>query len=210
MLILLEKGGPVMWPLVLLSFFSMTFIIERSIFFWKESSKRKPLDTQRILSFIEKGKFVEAEDMARRSKDDYISRTLLNGIVHREYSLSRALETQALNELRRMKKYLPILDTIITSAPLLGILGTVIGIISSFQILSVASVADPMSVTKGIAAALITTAYGLVVALGTLIPYNIFQSRYQAAAEELESNCSVLEIIMQKLPENAELISNRL
>ncbi len=189
-----------MWPLILLSFISVTFIIERSVFFWLESRKRKPRDTQRILSFAEKGKLAEAEGMARRSHTDFIARALLNGLVHREYSLSRALETQALIELRRVKKHLPILDTVITAAPLLGILGTVIGIIASFDILGNQGVSDPMAVTAGISQALITTAFGLIIALITLIPYNIFQTRYQRAVEELESNCSVLEIIMQKEP----------
>lgn len=201
MITIFEKGGIIMWPLILLSFTSVTFIIERSIFFWLEARKRKPLDTQRILSFAEKGKLEEAESAARRSLSDFIARTLLNGLVHREYSLSRALETQSLIELRRMKRHLPILDTVITAAPLLGILGTVIGIISSFDILGNQGISDPMAVTMGISEALITTAFGLIIALVTLIPYNIFQTRYQRAVEELESNCSVLEIIMQKRPQ---------
>ncbi len=201
MITLFEKGGIVMGPLILLSFVSVTFIIERSVFFWRESQKRKPRDTQRILSFAEKGKLEEATDMAKRSNKDFIARTLLNGLVHREYSLSRALETQALIELRRMKKYLPVLDTVITAAPLLGILGTVIGIISSFDILGNQGINDPMAVTRGISEALITTAFGLTIALMTLIPYNIFQTCYQRAVEELESVCSVFEIIMEKLPQ---------
>ena len=205
MMIIFEKGGVIMWPLILLSFTSLTFIIERSVFFWLEARKRKPVDTQRILSFAEKGKLEEAERAARRSHTDFIARTLLNGLVHREYSLSRALETQALIELRRMKKHLPILDTAITAAPILGILGTVIGIISSFDILGNQGVSDPMAVTMGISEALITTAFGLIIALVTLIPYNIFQTRYQRAVEELESVCSVFEIIMQKRPQTNEV-----
>ena len=62
-------------------------------------------------------------------------------------------------------------------------------------------ISDPMAVTKGIAEALITTAYGLVTAIITLIPFNIYQSRYQRAAEEMESVCSVLEIVFEQLPD---------
>jgi len=198
------KGGIIMWPLILLSFTSVTFIIERSVFFWLEARKRKPLDIQRILSLAEKGDLKEAEGAARQSHTDFIARTLLNGLVHKEYSLSRALETQALIELRRMKKRLPILDTVITAAPLLGILGTVIGIISSFDILGNKGISDPMAVTMGISEALITTAFGLTIALIALIPYNIFRTYYQRAVEELESVCSVFEIIMQKQPQAAK------
>lgn len=199
MIILFEKGGIVMGPLIVLSFVSVTFIIERSIFFWLETRRKKPHDIQRIMSFAEKGKLKEAEDLARRSRGDFIARTLLNGLVHRNYSLSRALETNALNEVRRMKKHLSILDTAITAAPILGILGTVIGIISSFDVLGNQGISNPMAITNGISEALITTAFGLSIALFTLIPYNIFQSRYQRAVEELESVCSVFEIIMEKL-----------
>ena len=198
MFILIEKGGALIFPLLLLSFVAVTFIIERGIFFVTESKNRKPRDTQKILSYVEKNRFSEAEDLARRLHKDFIARTLLNGLVHRKYSLSRALETQALNELRRMKKNLTVLDTVISIAPLLGILGTVIGIISSFNLLGGAGIGNPTAVTGGISEALITTAAGLMIAIITIIPYNIFQSRYQRAVEELESVCSVFEIIMKE------------
>jgi len=97
------------------------------------------------------------------------------------------------------------LDTAITAAPLLGILGTVSGIISSFDALGMQGISDPTAVTKGIAEALITTAFGLVIALGTLFPYNIFQSCYQRAVGELESVCSVLEMIIEKLPADLKI-----
>ena len=188
-----------MWPLLLLSFVSLTFIIERFIFFWRESLKHKPREVQKLLSYVEKGKLDDALNVALRAKDDFVVRTLHQGLVHRQHALSRALETHAFNELRRMKKYLTILDTAITAAPLLGILGTVTGIIGSFDALSGAQgIGDPLSVTKGISEALLTTAFGLFIALGTLVPYNYFQSRYQNFVEELESACSVLEVTLEK------------
>ena len=198
MFTLIEKGGILVWPLLMLSFVAVTFIIERSVFFLGESKNRKPRDTQKILSYVEKNKFLEAEELAKRLNKDFVARTLLNGLLHRQYSLSRALETQALNELRRMKKNLTVLDTVISVAPLLGILGTVVGIISSFDLLGGVGIGDPIAVTGGISEALITTAAGLMIAIITIIPYNIFQSRYQRAVEELESVCSVFEIIMKQ------------
>jgi biopolymer transport protein ExbB len=195
---LFVKGGPVMWWLLGLSLVSVTVTIERSIFFWKESLRHKPREIQKILSYAEKNRLDEAMQAAARVKDDYIARTLYQGLAHREQALSRALETQAFNEMRRMKKYLTVLDTAITAAPLLGILGTVIGIIGSFEALGAGGLGDPLGVTKGISEALITTAFGLMIALGTLVPYNYFQSRFQSFVEELESSCSVLEFILQK------------
>lgn len=201
MLTLFERGGIVMWPLLILSFVAVTFIIERAIFFWRESLRQKRHDRQKILANVEKGNFEEAERIAQKSRNDFVIRVLLVGLLHRNHSLARALETQSYNELRRMKKYLTVLDTAITAAPLLGILGTVSGIISSFDALGLQGISDPTAVTKGISEALITTAFGLIISLGTLFPYNIFQSQYQRAVAELESVCSVLEMIIEKLPE---------
>lgn len=192
------KGGPVMWWLLGLSFVSVAVIIERFIFFWRVTITHKPREIQKILSYVEKNKIEEAVQVASRVRGDFIARTLYQGLVHRNQALSRALETQAFNEMRRMKKYLTVLDTAITAAPLLGILGTVIGIIGSFDALGAQGMGNPLGVTKGISEALITTAFGLIIALGTLVPYNYFQSRFQRFIEELESSCSVLEFVLQK------------
>ncbi len=198
MIELFQKGGPVMWWLLGLSFVSVTVIIERALFFWKESLHHKPREIQKILSYVEKNKMQEAMQLAGRYRQDYIARTLYQGLAHRDQALSRALETQAFNEMRLMKQYLPILDTAITAAPLLGILGTVVGIIGSFDALGTQGMSNPAAVTKGISEALITTAFGLIIAVGTLVPYNYFQSQFQRFVEELESTCSVLEFIVQK------------
>ena len=122
----------------------------------------------------------------------------MGGIAHRHYSLPNALEMGAEEEIKKMGKYLNILDTIITVAPLLGIFGTVIGIINSFDILGLAGIEHPQVVTGGIAQALITTATGLGVAMMTLLPYNYFLSRIQSASKELEKFGTSLEITFQR------------
>lgn len=189
-----------MWPLLVLSFVAVTFIIERLLFCWKVNLNRKPEYVYKILTHAEHGELEKAERLAEKVKQDFIARTLLNGLAHRNYSLTQALETQALIETRKMKKYLPLLNTIITAAPLFGILGTVTGIIFSFNVLGNQGISDPMAVTQGISQALLTTAFGLAIALGTLMPYNYFQSFCQKATEELERYSSILEIVIQKLP----------
>ena len=97
-----------------------------------------------------------------------------------------------------MKHGLNVLDTIITMAPLLGILGTVLGIIQSFDLLGQSGIQDPKAVTGGIAQALITTAAGLSVALVTLVPFNILVSRVQRATRLLENVTTQLEIAHRK------------
>jgi len=118
--------------------------------------------------------------------------------VHRNYSLSQALEMGAEEEVKRMRKNLTILDTIITLAPLLGILGTVMGIIDSFHLLGAAGIESPRVVTEGIAQALITTATGLAIAIMTLIPYNYFLSRIERTAREIEKFANSLELTFER------------
>ncbi len=97
-----------------------------------------------------------------------------------------------------------VLDTMITVAPLLGILGTVIGIISSFKILGTAGIADPKLVTAGIAQALITTATGLTISIVTVFPYNYFKSRIENAIHVMEKYATSLEVVYKKLQSETE------
>ena len=126
---------------------------------------------------------------------DYALRVLVCGLVHKEYSLSKAMEMAAMEEIKRMKRYLPVLDTVITASPLLGILGTVLGIIHSFDMLGTAGIQDPQAVTSGIAQALITTAAGLVIAIFTLFPYNYFMTKVERAGTRIEKYATSLEIV---------------
>lgn len=197
MITLIERGGIVMYPLIALSFLSVAVIVERLLFWIRADRRRDNTLVQRILKFVEEGGIDEAAAFGPASHD-FIARTLLNGLRHRFYSLTLALETQAMIELKKMRRNLVILDTIITAAPLLGILGTVIGIIASFDVLGTTGIAEPQAVTGGIAQALITTAYGLSVALMSIFPYNYFNSKYEDAVEELEKYSSTLEMLIEK------------
>jgi len=101
-----------------------------------------------------------------------------------------------MHEIARMKKYLPAMDTIITLAPLLGLLGTIIGMIQSFDIMSVAGIGQPHAVTGGVAEALIATAFGITVAIITLVPYNYFLSKTEKASEEMEQYATKMEMVL--------------
>ena len=100
-----------------------------------------------------------------------------------------AVALAAVDEARpALDRYMIALSTVITAAPLLGILGTVIGIIQSFQLLgSQSTLTDPTEVAGGIAAALITTAFGLIVALITLFPYMLFRGQSIRAIGRMET-----------------------
>ena len=194
---LFQKGGYVMYPLLICSVISMTFAIERLIFWIKEKKARNTKLLIDIMQEAEKGNYNDALKLAKESKD-HVIRVICNGLAHIEFSVVSALEMAAGDEINRMKRGLGVLDTIITMAPLLGILGTVIGIIQSFDMLGQAGIEDPKTVTVGIAQALITTATGLSIALFTIIPYNYFISRVEKATKNLEKYTTSLEILYQK------------
>jgi biopolymer transport protein ExbB len=112
--------------------------------------------------------------------------------------MAKAMEAEAEVSLQRMQRFMSALDTMITVAPLLGILGTVLGIISSFAILGAGGISDPRAVTGGIAQALVTTAAGLSIAIITVVPYNFFNSRIRRAVHGMEKYATSLEVVYQK------------
>ena len=198
MIDLFFKGGPIMYPLLMCSIIALTVIIERTIFWIGEDYRRDQALVNEVLSLAERGNWETVRARIGNSKD-FIIRILVAGILHREFSIAKAMETAASDELDRMRRYLPILDTIITVSPLLGIFGTVIGIILSFEMLGSAGIEEPQAVTAGIAQALITTASGLGIAILSLFPFNYFNSRVEKAATTIEKYATSLEIVYEKL-----------
>jgi len=198
MINLFIKGGPIMYPLLVCSIIALTVIIERAIFWIGEDYKRDQALVNEVLSLAERGKWENVRAKIGSSKD-FIIRILVAGILHREFSIAKAMETAASDELDRMRRYLPVLDTIITISPLLGIFGTVIGIILSFEMLGSTGIEEPQAVTAGIAQALITTASGLGIAILSLFPFNYFNSRIEKAATTIEKYATSLEIVYEKL-----------
>ncbi|OEU45012.1 MAG: flagellar motor protein MotA, partial [Desulfobacterales bacterium S7086C20] len=134
MLELFEKAGVVIYPLLACSVVSLTVILER-VFFWIRENRR--LDKKLVDQVLELARLKEYDEIKAGTEGakDYMVRILVCGLVHRDYSISKAMEMAAQEEIKRMKRGLPVLDTMITAAPLLGILGTVIGIIHSFDML---------------------------------------------------------------------------
>jgi len=186
-----------MYPLLFCSLVSFTIVIERVIFWIREKKQRDRKLLDGFMSLIEKGELEKAREFVADSHDPVV-RVLVCGIVHRDFSLKDALRMSADEEITRMRRYLPILDTMITLSPLLGILGTVTGIIYSFNMLGSAGVENPAMITAGIGQALLTTAFGLAIAIFSLIPYNYFLSKIEKASLDIEKYGTNLEIIFEK------------
>jgi len=201
MLLFFQKGGPVMYPLLACSIISLTVIIERLLFWAREGLRRDQKLVDEVLDLCRTGQWEKIKDKVTGSKD-YVIRVLVNGILHREFSMSKAMEAAVSDEIKRMRRFMGVLDTMITVAPLLGIFGTVIGIISSFELLGSAGIEHPQAVTAGIAQALITTAAGLAIAILSVLPYNYFNSKVEDAALSIEKYATSLEIVYEKLQGN--------
>jgi biopolymer transport protein ExbB len=192
------KGGPIMYPLLACSIIAATVIIERLFFWIKEDIGRDQDLVDAILELCRRGDWGAVKNRVAGSKD-YVVRVLVTGILHKEFSMAKAMESAAAEELKRMRRYTGVLDTMITVAPLLGIFGTVIGIIISFELLGTGGIEHPQAVTAGIAQALITTAAGLGIAILSVFPYNYFNSRVEDAALTIEKYATSLEIVYEKL-----------
>lgn len=203
MLEMFHKGGPIMWPLLITSIVATTVVFERLFFIFREKKRQDSELVGNILGAVEEGDIEKAITAGIRSKD-YVARTLAYGLSNREKSFSNALLRAANQELTRFSQGLTILDTIITLAPLLGLLGTVTGMIRSFSLLGGREIEAPTVITGGIAEALIATAFGLSIAIIALIPYNYLNSRLEEARREIEDASSHLELLLMQ-PQNKGL-----
>jgi biopolymer transport protein ExbB len=193
-----DKGGPVMYPLLACSIIALAVVIDRAIFWLKLGLQRKPSLVDEVLELSRQGDWESIRIKTANTKD-YIIKILVSGILHREFSMTKAMEAAAADEIRHMRRFMGVLDTMITVAPLLGIFGTVLGIITSFEVLGSAGIEHPQAVTGGIAQALITTAAGLGIAILSVFPFNYFSSRVENAAVLIEKYATSLEIVFEKL-----------
>ena len=193
----LNQGGPVMYALLACSVLAVTVVAERVIFWWRRRHQRDATVIDRACRLLGEGRQQEAESLIAHSRDP-VARVMRFGLTHQDGSLEAAVQMAAAREIRGMRSKLKILDTIVTVAPLLGILGTVLGIIRSFDVIGGGQIDNPIAVTGGIAEALLTTAAGLVVAIIALLPYNFFTARMEDEIGEMEGHLTTFEIMVKK------------
>jgi biopolymer transport protein ExbB len=181
-----------MIPLAVCSVLALAVVIERALTWIRLGSLADP---ESVLARAAVGQWDDAVSAGERSRSP-VARVLAAGIRHRNPAARLAMEASAQEELARLRRYLPVLDTVITMSPLLGLLGTVTGMIGAFGIMTQAGLNQPTAITGGVAEALIATAVGLGIAIGALAPYNFFQRRADAMAETIERYGSRLELIL--------------
>ena len=181
----MERGGLVMWPLLGLSVITLAITIERTAFWFRVHGRTGRTSYRALTSAMHNGDWTTASRIMKERNSPYneLASAILESPGDDALAISASEETRPAFE-----RGMVILSAIVTAAPMLGILGTVVGIIQSFELLGGdASINDPRQVSGGIAEALISTACGLVVALLALFPYMIFQGQQDRGIGRMEA-----------------------
>ncbi|PYK29273.1 MAG: MotA/TolQ/ExbB proton channel family protein [Verrucomicrobia bacterium] len=184
-----------MWPILLVSIVALTVVIERVFWWGGRWFRRDPKRIEKVFTAIDNNDVAEASRLSRDSRDPVL-RMMWNGLNHQHASLQGALQVAAGIEIKRAGRFLVVMDTLVTLAPLLGLLGTVTGLIKAFGALGNEEIAV-VAVTGGIAEALIATACGLGIAIFSLIPFNFFTSRVSNLEFELQTAATNLEVMLE-------------
>ncbi|HTA95535.1 MAG TPA: MotA/TolQ/ExbB proton channel family protein [Verrucomicrobiae bacterium] len=194
------NGGPVMWPLLICSIITVATALERLFFIIRERTRRKPQLVEKILERVEHHDLDGAIKIGNDNRD-FVARVLTFALAHRAESFSSAVLRAANLELKKFNRGLAVLDTIVTLAPLLGLLGTVTGMIHAFGLLGTQQLDAPEAITGGIAQALIATAFGLSIAITALIPFNYLNARLEEARHDIEDAATQLELHLEQCKE---------
>jgi biopolymer transport protein ExbB len=191
------KGGPVMWPILVCSLVTIAVVGERFFWWMREKTRREPQKLEQILGALENADVAAAKQLSEGSEDPVI-RMISRGLAHVGHvhsSLLGALQLAAGIELKRAGRFLTVMDTMVTLAPLLGLLGTVTGLMRAFLSIGSAEL-SVTAVTGGIGEALIATACGLGIAIFSLIPYNFFSAGVTQLQFELETAATNVEVMV--------------
>ncbi|HHN74101.1 MAG TPA: MotA/TolQ/ExbB proton channel family protein [Acidobacteria bacterium] len=189
-----KQGGPVMWPLLILSIIGLIVILERGFTLYVRARTKTAEMVGKVRRLVTEGK----TDAALKACDEYkgptsamVKASILRWDASRE-ELEKLLENAALHEIARLERWLWVLALISNIAPIIGFLGTVVGMIQSFDVIAREGLNNPGKVAKGISVALITTAGGLIVAVFTLPFYNFYTTKIAGYIRELETTANIM------------------
>ncbi|MFG0326547.1 MAG: MotA/TolQ/ExbB proton channel family protein [Phycisphaerales bacterium JB037] len=187
---LFEAGGWAMYPLLALSVLSVAMTIERTLFWLRTHGRARPAWIQRVARAARERDDAKLRSLLKKDRTLYArfaSPLLESDDTTKNPAVLDARLREGVELVRSgVERFSGSMNAIITGAPMLGILGTVTGIIRSFRVLGDATIQDPTAVAGGIAEALLTTAFGLIIALATLFPYVVFRAQAQRCFDRLE------------------------
>lgn len=184
-----SKGGLVMYPILLCSIFSVAITIER-LFFYKECDSGTSF-LQSLTALLAEKKATEVLELTKASSGDCAA-LVASCLQGSKLNLS-LVETKANLMLETYDEHLGFLSIIVTASPLLGLLGTILGMMSAFKVFDLRA-GQPFAITSGIGEALIATAFGLIVAILALVLHGFLKYRAANLAKRLTQCCSALEV----------------
>ena len=190
MLEVFEKGGFIMYPILICSLIAMTIFFER-MFYLKSIKTKSKKFVLRVKNLVKKGSIELAISACRKSPTP-ISKIMLAGLMksgRERDEIKEAVEDSANQEIPILEGNLATLSTVGNITPLLGLLGTVFGMIKAFNVISILGVGKPEALAEGISEALLTTAFGLSIAIPTIVIYNYLSHRVDKLIREMEVNC---------------------
>ncbi len=190
-----QQGGLIMWPLLFLSIIGVMIILERGYMLYFAARTRTTELVSKVRKLLAQGQV----DAALKACEEYrgptaavVKAALLRWNDADQEEMAKLLENAALHEIARLERGLWVLALISNIAPILGFLGTVVGMIQSFDVIAQEGLNNPGKVAKGISVALITTAGGLIVAVLTLPFYNFYTSKVASYVREMETTANIV------------------
>jgi len=190
MLEIFEKGGFLMYPIFICSLIAITIFFER-MFYLKSIKTKSKRFVLRVKNLVKKGSIELAVSACRKSPTP-ISQIMLAGLMkfgRGRDEMKEAIEDSANQEIPVLEKNLSTLSTIGNITPLLGLLGTVFGMVKAFNVIAVMGVGKPEALAGGISEALLTTAFGLSIAIPTIVVFNYLSHRVDKLIRDMEVNC---------------------
>ena len=190
MLEVFEKGGFLMYPIFICSLIAITIFFER-MFYLKSIKTKSKRFVLRVKDLVKKGSIELAISACRKSPTP-ISQIMLSGLMkfgRGRDEMKEAIEDSANQEIPVLERNLSTLSTIGNITPLLGLLGTVFGMVKAFNVIAVMGVGKPEALAGGISEALLTTAFGLSIAIPTIVVYNYLSHRVDKLIRDMEVNC---------------------
>ena len=195
-----RSGGPLIWPILAVGLAALILIIERLIFFRRVRANTDEMMTH-VAEMVGDGDFAGALEEAEKQRGRPTSNVITAGLALRDQPsevIDNGLSEAMLRELPRLERFLTALKVLAAVAPLLGLLGTVTGMINTFQVITVFGTGDPRLMAGGISEALITTQLGLAVAIPILVASALLGRRAQRLAGDMEEKAVALSAALIK------------
>ena len=208
MLEVFEKGGFLMYPIFICSLIAITIFFER-MFYLKSIKTKSKRFVLRVKNLVKKGSIELAISACRKSPTP-ISQIMLAGLMkfgRGRDEMKEAIEDSANQEIPVLERNLSTLSTIGNITPLLGLLGTVFGMVKAFNVIAVMGVGKPEALAGGISEALLTTAFGLSIAIPTIVVYNYLSHRVDKLIRDMEVNCvDLIDLLTYQEANHNEII----